>query len=162
MLLTWAYSIVWWVAADFLKVLVSYTFTQAEHMKEKAKDDIDGYDKLPGWVKALDWPGIIADKCSDSIEVRGRREACCGLGGQRQPAPARGACAQPGWRRARAPTHALCAPAPTPPLRPAPAQESYNNMFKGCQSKEKPKFQRVSQMERASQPEGEVQIAVNK
>jgi len=41
-------------------------------MKEKAKDELDGYAKLPSWVRALDWPGTIADKCSDRVEVRTR------------------------------------------------------------------------------------------
>nr|AQM50087.1 P-type ATPase HA2 [Dunaliella maritima] len=68
-LLVWAYVFVFWVIADFFKVAISSVFVKADLIKDELKGHIDGKEKTPGWVKALDWPGETADKISDKIEA---------------------------------------------------------------------------------------------
>lgn len=68
-LLTWAYVFVFWVIADFFKVLISSVFVKADRIKDEMKGYVDGKERTPKWVKMLDWPGVVADKMSDKIEV---------------------------------------------------------------------------------------------
>jgi hypothetical protein len=44
-------------------------FVKADKIKDEMKAHLDGKEKKPKWVKVLDWPGEMADRMSDKIEV---------------------------------------------------------------------------------------------
>jgi len=56
----------------------STIFVKADLIKDELKGHLDGKERTPGWVKALDWPGETADMISDKIEVRAQQwqEVC--------------------------------------------------------------------------------------
>ena len=68
-LLAWAWVLAFWMAADFCKVVVSSVFVKADLIKEHKKGELDP--KLPFWVRALDWPGDLANAFVDMMEVGG-------------------------------------------------------------------------------------------
>lgn len=60
-----AYVILWWQVADAAKVGVHKLYRAYDKAKTKAThDDVDP----PGWVRAMDYPGEVADKVADVLE----------------------------------------------------------------------------------------------
>lgn len=53
----------------------SSIFNKADHIKESLKGELEGENMIPFWVKALEWPGNMADKISDQVEVRASSNA---------------------------------------------------------------------------------------
>ena len=65
--ITWAYGIVWWLLADIVKTLAQRVFRRYDVITEEAKMHGDGT-PLPGWVRALDWPGNAAEAFGNRVE----------------------------------------------------------------------------------------------
>ncbi len=63
--ITWAYGIVWWLAADIVKTLAQSVFRRYDVITEEAK--VQGT-PLPGWVRALDAPGNAAEAFGNRVE----------------------------------------------------------------------------------------------
>lgn len=63
--LTWAYCIVMWLLADLAKVAMQFLFRKQEKTIKLCKQDDR---KPPGWAKALDVPGEVAEKFMDGME----------------------------------------------------------------------------------------------
>ncbi|BDA48222.1 Plasma membrane ATPase 1 [Coccomyxa sp. Obi] len=86
--ITWAYGIVWWLAADVVKTLAQKVFRRYDVITEEAK--LHGT-PLPAWVRALDAPGNAAEAFGNRVEsaVSGMfQKVKSGTGERRKASPA--------------------------------------------------------------------------
>ena len=64
-LLTWAWALVIWQIADFVKFLASWNMQAAEDVSAQCKESGEA---KPTWVKVLDMPGIVGDRISNTVD----------------------------------------------------------------------------------------------
>lgn len=64
-LLTWAWALVIWQIADFVKFLASWNMQIAEEMSAQCKETGE---RRPTWVKMIDVPGAVGDQISDAVD----------------------------------------------------------------------------------------------
>ena len=62
---TWAYCIVVWLLADVAKTLSQSFFVRQERVKEDCKMHNRA---VPAWVRAVDWPGELAESACEGFE----------------------------------------------------------------------------------------------
>ena len=63
--ITWAYAVVVWLLADVAKTLSQSFLIRQERIKEDCKMHNKA---MPTWVKAIDWPGELAESACGCFE----------------------------------------------------------------------------------------------